>query len=135
MTTNLFNGKQIRLTAEDPKVMAKAFANWNLDSEYFRLLDSDPPHLWSEKQFKDWFEKDLDKDNPNEVFFMIRTLEGEKPIGFVGIFDLHWNHGDALIGIGLGERENWGQGYGSDALAEAAVQSDTYAFGGGACPP
>ncbi len=116
MTTDLFTGKQIRLTAEDPAVMAKAFANWNLDSEYFRLFDSDPPHLWSEKQFKDWHEKDLEKDNPDEVFFMIRTLDGEKPIGFMALFALYWNHGDALIGIGLGERDHWGKGYGTDAM-------------------
>lgn len=116
MTTNLFTGKQIRLTAEDPEVMAKAFARWNMDSEYYRLLDSDPPHLWSEKQFKDWFEKDLDKDNSNEVFFMIRSLDGEQPIGFVALFDLYWNHGDALIGIGLGDREYWSKGYGTDAM-------------------
>jgi RimJ/RimL family protein N-acetyltransferase len=27
-----------------------------------------------------------------------------------------WPHGDAWIGIGLGERAYWGKGYGSDAL-------------------
>ena len=116
MTTNLFTGKQIRLTAENPDVMAKAFASWNLDSEYHRLLDSDPAHLWSQKQFKDWFEKDLEKDNPNEFFFMIRPLDGEQPIGFTGLMDIHWNHGDAMAAIALGARENWGQGYGTDAM-------------------
>ncbi len=116
MTTDLFTGEQIRLTAEDPEVVAKAFATWNMDTEYYRLLDSDPPRLWSEKQFKEWSEKDLEKDEPNSVFFMIRTLDGEKPIGFMGLFDILWNHGDALIGIGLGEREYWGNGYGTDAM-------------------
>jgi len=115
-THDLFAGNQVQLTAEDPKVMAKAFANWNLDTEYFRYLDSDPPRLRSEKQLKDWFEKDLDKDDPKSVFFMIRTKDGEKPIGFVALFDLYWNHGDAMIGIGLGEREYWGKGYGTDAM-------------------
>jgi hypothetical protein len=31
------------------------------DTEFFRLLDSDPPRLWSEKKRKEWDEKDLDK--------------------------------------------------------------------------
>ena len=61
MTTNLFTGKQIRLTAEDPEVMAKAFTHWNLDSEYMRLLDSDPPRLWSEKKTKEWLEKSCER--------------------------------------------------------------------------
>jgi RimJ/RimL family protein N-acetyltransferase len=116
MTTDLFTGKQIRLTAEDPEVNAKAFTRWNLDSEYFRLLDSDPPHLWSEKKFMEWSKKDLEKDDPNSVGFMIRTLEGDLPIGFVALFEVHWNHGDAMIAIGLGDREYWGKGYGTDAL-------------------
>jgi RimJ/RimL family protein N-acetyltransferase len=116
MTMNLFTGKQIHLTAEDPETMAKSFARWALDSEYLRLLDSDPPRLWSEKQYKDWFEKDLEKDNPNDFFFMIRKLEGEEPIGFLGLFELYWNHGDALVAIALGERQYWGNGYGTDAM-------------------
>jgi len=116
MTANLFTGKLTRLTAEDPETMAKAFARWNLDSEYYRLLDSEPPRLWSEKKIKDWFEKDLEKDDPNSFFFGIEPLESDQPIGFTGLFDLYWNHGDALVAIAIGEREYWGKGYGSDAM-------------------
>jgi RimJ/RimL family protein N-acetyltransferase len=115
-TDDLFIGNQTRLTAEDPEVMAKAMTHWSQDSEYLRLLDSDPPRLWSEKKIKEWFEKDLEKQSITNFFFAIRTLEGEQPIGFAGLFELNWNHGDALIGIGLGKRENWGNGYGTDAL-------------------
>jgi RimJ/RimL family protein N-acetyltransferase len=113
---SLFVGQKTQLTAEDPEVMAKALTRWNLDSEYFRMLDSDPPRLFSEKKNKEWLEKDIEQENPSGFFFAIRTLEDEQPIGFVGLFDFHWNHGDALIGIGLGEREYWGKGYGSDAM-------------------
>jgi hypothetical protein len=38
-----------------------------------------------------------------------------------------------FIGCG-GEQYSVEGGYGSDALAEAAAQSDTYSYGGGACP-
>jgi len=27
-----------------------------------------------------------------------------------------WTHGDGWIGLGLGEREDWGKGYGTDAM-------------------
>ena len=36
----------------------------------------------------------------------------------IGLADLTpiWPHSDGWLGIGLGEREYWGKGYGSDAL-------------------
>jgi RimJ/RimL family protein N-acetyltransferase len=27
-----------------------------------------------------------------------------------------WTHGESFVGIGLGEREHWGKGYGTDAM-------------------
>ena len=39
---DLFCGKLVRLTAEDPDVRAKIEVNWRRDSEYHRLLDADP---------------------------------------------------------------------------------------------
>jgi RimJ/RimL family protein N-acetyltransferase len=116
MSAGLLEGQLVRLTAENPEGMAKKFSTWNLDTEYFRLLDSEPPRLWSEKKWKEWLEKDLEKDEPNNIFFAIRTRQEEKVIGFTGFFDLHWNHGDSLIVIAIGEREYWGKGYGTDAL-------------------
>ncbi len=76
MSNALFQGKLVRLSSEDPQVMAEAFARWNQNSEYFRLLDSDPAHLWSAKKMKEWFEKDLDSALPNNLLFSIRTLGG-----------------------------------------------------------
>jgi RimJ/RimL family protein N-acetyltransferase len=116
MSTNIFTGKLIRLTSEDPETDAKAFARWNLDSEYYRLLDSDPPRLWSEKKIKEWMEKDLEKNEPYDAFFRIRTLEDDRLIGFIGFFAQSWNHGDAWVAIAIGERDYWGKGYGTDAM-------------------
>ncbi len=115
-TNNLFTGKLVRLTAEEPDVMAKAAVRWNQDTEFARMLDSDPYRLFSKKKIKEQNEKWLEKDPTNAFFFDIRTLDGDHPIGFVGLFDIHWNHGDGMIGIGFGDRENWGKGYGSDAM-------------------
>lgn len=116
MTTNLFQGSLVHLTAEEPQVMADAFSRWARDSEYFRLLDNDPPHLWSVKKVKEWIEKDLEKDPLEEHFFAVRTLADEKLIGFVGLWGLNWVQGDSFVGIGIGEREYWGKGYGGDAM-------------------
>jgi RimJ/RimL family protein N-acetyltransferase len=116
MNGDMLRGELVHLTAEDPEIMAGYFSHWNQDSGFVRLLDTDPPRLLSEKKWKEWLEKDLDKDPAGEAFFAIRRLDGDKPIGFIGLFDLFIQHGDTLVAIALGEREDWGKGYGTDAM-------------------
>ncbi len=112
---DIFRGTLVRLTTEDPAILASAIARWNRDTEYARLLDSDPHRMWSASKMKQYLEKDLEKDPPQEYFFQVRTLEQDCLIGFVGLFPI-WAHQNAWVGIGLGEREYWGQGYGTDAM-------------------
>jgi RimJ/RimL family protein N-acetyltransferase len=116
MNNPLFQGKLVRLSSEDPQVMAEAFARWNQNSEYFRLLDSDPAHLWSARKLREWFDKDLDTPLPNHLDFAIRTLEEDKIVGFIGFELLNWADRDAYVAIGIGEQDNWSKGYGSDAM-------------------
>ena len=116
MNTPPFQGKLVHLTAEDPKALGEAYSRWGRDSEYIRLVDHDPARLWSPKKFKEWIEKDLEKEPPSEFFFTIRTLEDDQLIGFIGLGGLQWAHGDTWVGIGLGERKYWSKGYGTDAM-------------------
>jgi RimJ/RimL family protein N-acetyltransferase len=116
MVSDLLRGELVRLTAENPEVIASQLFRWNQDTEWFRFLDTDPPRLFSEKKVKEFQEKDLERDNLNELFFAIRALEADMLIGFVGLFDLYLQHGDALVAIALGERKYWGNGYGTDAM-------------------
>jgi len=113
---DLLGGEKIHLTADDPEVLAAQFFRWDQDSEWFRLLDSDPPRLFSEKKLKEFLEKDLEKEITHELFFTIRTREDDRLIGFIGLFDMIMHQGDALVAIALGERESWGHGYGTDAM-------------------
>ena len=113
MQPNLFVGKLVRLGMEIPEALARAFARWEQDTEYHRLSDSGPARALSEKEIQGWFEKDQEGKN---YFFTIHTLEGDRLIGFIGLGGLAWNHGEAWVGIGLGERDCWGQGYGTEAM-------------------
>ncbi len=112
----LLHGQLVHLSAENPDIMARYFSLWYQDTGWVRFLDTDPSRLFSEKKWKEWLEKDLDKETTNEVFFAIRTLESDKLIGFIGLFELFKHHGDTLVAIALGEREYWGKGYGTDAM-------------------
>jgi RimJ/RimL family protein N-acetyltransferase len=116
MKNDLFNGKLVRLEAADLDVAAEAFTRWSLDSEYYRLLDSDVCHLWSKNKTREWLEKNLLNEKPDLYSFMIRTLDSDRLIGEIGLGGIKYTHGDAFVGIGLGERDFWGKGYGADAM-------------------
>ena len=116
MNADLFTGELVRLGAEDPQQLASAFARWNQDTEYYRLLDTDPARLWSAKKMKEWFEKDIENDSPTFVFFSIRTLAEDRLIGFIAFDSINWTDRDAFVAIGIGERDAWGKGYGTDAM-------------------
>jgi RimJ/RimL family protein N-acetyltransferase len=62
------------------------------------------------------WKKNQEKDNHDEVIFMIRIREDDHTIGFIGLDGIRWNHGDAYVGIGIGEREFRGKGYGTDTM-------------------
>jgi RimJ/RimL family protein N-acetyltransferase len=116
MNNNLLRGELVRLTAENPEVMAANFTRWNQDTGWLRFLDTQPPLMPSEKKWKEWLEKDMERASLDNFFFAIRTTESDTLIGFIGLFDLFMQHGDTLVAIALGERQYWGKGYGTDAM-------------------
>jgi RimJ/RimL family protein N-acetyltransferase len=113
---DIFRGEFVRLAGDDTQTIAEAFHRWNRDSEFMRLLDDEPPKLWSVKAIKEWHEKLFSTHEGKHFFFTIRTLEDDRLIGFVGLFDVRWNHRSCWVGIGLGERDYWSKGYGTDAM-------------------
>jgi RimJ/RimL family protein N-acetyltransferase len=113
----IFQGEQVYLIAPDPDQDAGLFAKWMRDSEFVRLMDTDPARLLSIDKHKEWLEKDLvEEQKSDQLYFLMRTFENEKTIGLIGLDGIRWVHGDAWVGIGLGERDYWGKGYGTDAM-------------------
>ena len=113
---DLFRGKLVRLTAEEPEIQAKTEARWQRDSEYRRLADSDPTDVSSEKKIKEWLEKRTEEGfKPERYPFSIHTLTDDKLIGFTGLW-VDLVHAEGWVGIGIGERDFWGKGYGTDAM-------------------
>lgn len=113
---DILRGERVRLTAEDPSIMAQHYSRWSVDSEFLRLMDSAPARTFSTKAIQEWLEKEQEKDRGDNFYFMIRSLEDDRLIGDVGLDGIHWNHRDTYLGIGLDNREDWGKGYGSDAM-------------------
>ena len=82
----IFQGELVYLIPPDPEADAGLFARWMRDSEFVRLMDTDPARLMSIEKHKQWLEKDLLEEQSNdELFFMIRTQQEEKTIGLIGL--------------------------------------------------
>jgi len=116
MNATLFVGERVRLAVEEPQVLAENIARWMRDSEFVRLTESDPAIPLTAKGILKWIEKEQEQQPPKVYVFGIRTLDGDRLIGDVGLGGIHWAHGECTLGIGLGDRQDWGQGYGTDAL-------------------
>jgi RimJ/RimL family protein N-acetyltransferase len=116
MKNDLFRGKLVRLAAQEVQPMAEAYSKWSRDAEYWRLLDSGIVRPFSVKKTKEWIEKNQEKESPDQFSFAIRNLEDDRLIGDIGLDGIQWAHKDAFVGIGLGERDTWGKGYGTDAM-------------------
>lgn len=115
MNSHLFEGDLVRFSATDIKIAAEATARWVADTEYMRFLDSEPPRPATARALQAEWEKEA-PDPQKFVVFDIETKADARKIGFIALFDFHWNHGEAWVGIGIGEREYRGKGFGTDAM-------------------
>ena len=116
MNTSLLQGELVRLVAANSETDAELFARWSRDSEYMRLQDSEAAQPVSVKRAKEDVQRWLEDARPNNYGFVIRTLADDRPIGAIGLDGIRWSNGDTFVGIGIGEREYWGNGYGTDAM-------------------
>jgi RimJ/RimL family protein N-acetyltransferase len=113
---DIFRGELVRLTMEEPDVLAKIEARWQSDSEFVRLADNNPHVFFSEKKLKDQTEKRLEQGfQPERYPFSVRTLAEDKLIGFFSLY-VELLHSTAWVGIGIGDRDFWSKGYGTDMM-------------------
>ena len=113
---DLFRGEQVRFMLEEPDPSAKAQVRWQRDTEFHRFADGDPARLNSEKKIKEWIEKQVETGfDQDRYYFSVRTLAEDKYIGFLGLW-VDLIHSVAWVGLGIGERDFWGKGYGTDMM-------------------
>lgn len=110
---DIYRGDLVRLSAVVPEELAKSNIKWKRDSEAQRLGTLFPIQMLSEKKYKEDLEKR--EENENAFRFAIRTLVDDVFIGTCSFWIEQWSHGDAWLGIFIGERDYWGKGYGTDA--------------------
>lgn len=113
---DIYTGKLVRLSAMDPAEDSKAFARWGRDSEFNRLLDSGVASITSQATLQKLFEKELEDASVNQHWFSIRKLEDDTLLGNIDLYVYNWSARDAFVGLGIGERTDWGKGYGTDVM-------------------
>ena len=113
---DILKGQWVKLAATDPEEASKSFVRWQSDSEFKRLLDSGAVGLNSTKAIKEFIEKESDQAGTNLFWFVIRSLEDDRLLGDVLLDVGRWNMREGFVGIGLGDRDFWGKGYGTEAM-------------------
>jgi len=109
----LMRGTKVRLTALN-KLDAAAMARWYEDAGYLRLqgtnaaLPKSVAHIEAELAQFD--------GAADAVVFGIRTLDNNKLIGTIGFYEIEWSNQAGWLGMGIGDRDAWGKGYGTEAL-------------------
>lgn len=87
---------------------------WRSDPELARL-DAATPLNTSFEQYLRFYQDELRYPTPSSRRFAIQTLDG-RHIGNCMLYDIDTLRGEAEVGIMIGDRNYWGQGYGYDAL-------------------
>ncbi len=114
---DIFKGDLVRLSAFDHEEIGKAYTNWNRDTELQRLFNSGAANVYSTKVSTAFFEKMIKDDAPENHFFSIRALEDNRLLGDINLDVVNnWMGRNAFVGLGIGNREDWGKGYGTDAM-------------------
>ena len=120
MNLELLRGTKVWLTALS-KDDAATISGWCGDVGYLRLQDTNLALPKSQAQVA--ADLELEKSS-NTIVFAIRTVGDGALIGTIGFYEIEWANQGAWLGMGIGERDAWDQGYGSEAL-HLALQ---YAF-------
>jgi len=116
-----WEGEKVRLIPLDPERhfdFAMRLVNDPDVTQWLKIGDF-PISTLAERE---WMEK-RSRGMENDIMFAIETLDG-KVIGFSGLHKIEWRNGVATTGTAIGDKSQWGKGYGSDA---ARVRS-RYAF-------
>ncbi|HID86791.1 MAG TPA: N-acetyltransferase [Anaerolineae bacterium] len=106
----MIEGEKVKLRAIEREDIPR-FVRWLNDRELLGYLTRYMPLSKAEEER--WFERQLEDESGR--IFAIETREGVH-IGNIGLHEIDWKNGHAELGIFIGEKEYWGQGYGTDAI-------------------
>ena len=90
------------------------FVRWFNDADVLRNLAMRGPMSLAAEEA--WFDGMLGRQGKTDYHFVVCLLADGRPIGTAGLHELDLLNGNAEFGIAIGEKDEWGKGYGTDAL-------------------
>jgi len=107
-------GKRIRLRSNERSDLPK-FVEWLNDPEVRRFLSFSMPFSQASEEL--WFETML-KRPPEEqpLGIEIKAGDGWRLIGNCGLFDINWRIRSAEVGLFIGDKSCWNNGYGTEVM-------------------
>jgi RimJ/RimL family protein N-acetyltransferase len=116
--TQLFVGQRVCLGAIDHEKDPEIESRWTHNVDYLRALGQELARPLSPARVKKQYEK-LEKhleESNNNFYFTIRSKEDDHLMGFVRLYWIEWSHGMGNLQMGIGDPQDRGRGYGSEAL-------------------
>ncbi|NOH00793.1 MAG: GNAT family N-acetyltransferase [Chloroflexi bacterium] len=74
-----------------------------------------PARVHSARASAAFYEKETDADSVRHFSFSIRSPADDRLLGETEL-EVNWAARDSFVGIGINDREDWGKGYGTDAM-------------------
>ena len=115
---SLYDGQLIRLGPIDFEKDPEIESRWTHDPGFLRALFITPAIPCSPAKMKKHYEaieKAVDEQK-NQFYFTIRSQEDERLLGFIHLQWIEWNHGNGNLKLAIGDPDNRGKGYGSEAM-------------------
>ena len=109
---DLFIGEKVKLIPLDLEKELKYWEEWDLDSEFKRLLDDAPAAPIAGSIAKEHFEE----NNGSGALFMVHTRADDRVIGFIELDGFDWAARSGWVGIGISDPAYRGKGYGTEAM-------------------
>ena len=116
--TQLFESQDLRLGPIDHEKDPAIESGWTHDSEFMRLMETNPARPMSAAMVKKQYEK-LEKqieEDKNLYHFMIRAKADDRLIGKAVVHRIEWTNGNCFVQLGIGSAEDRRKGYGTQAL-------------------
>ncbi len=117
LTEQLFEGQFVRFAPPDAERDAEIVSKWTQDPEYLRLLSTEIVRPLSpfqaRKQYEEW---DKDGEKRMAFNFAVRLTDGDRLIGLARLYRVEWTHATGWLQMGIGDRNDRGRGYGTEAL-------------------
>lgn len=109
----MYTGQKVRLRAYRKEDIPIRLSYIN-DTEISNFLTGDIPFPIMLQEEEKWFESISSQSDKYK--FAIETIEGNQFIGGCSINDIDWKNRIVTVGIFIGNKDYWGNGYGNDAM-------------------